>query len=111
AVLMGNAAQTIHPIGAQGFNLGLRDALCFAEVISEHGLTESITNDYAKQRTHDREQTLALSDGLARMTANTSFPSHLMRSMALTLLGSIPHIASPLVVGAMGFRDTQEVLS
>src|SRR3546814_4470760 len=24
AVLVGNAAQTLHPIGAQGFNLGLR---------------------------------------------------------------------------------------
>ena len=30
AVVLGNAAQTIHPIGAQGFNLGLRDALTFA---------------------------------------------------------------------------------
>ena len=37
AVLVGNAAQTIHPIGAQGFNLGLRDALTLAELI-EAGL-------------------------------------------------------------------------
>jgi len=29
-VLLGNAAQTIHPLGAQGFNLGLRDALTLA---------------------------------------------------------------------------------
>ena len=34
AVVMGNAAQTLHPIGAQGFNLGLRDALTLAEVLS-----------------------------------------------------------------------------
>ncbi|EIM03516.1 2-octaprenyl-6-methoxyphenyl hydroxylase, partial [Rhodanobacter denitrificans] len=32
AVLVGNAAQTVHPIGAQGFNLGLRDALTLAEL-------------------------------------------------------------------------------
>src|SRR5690625_1636441 len=31
AVLVGNAAQTVHPIGAQGFNLGLRDALTLSE--------------------------------------------------------------------------------
>lgn len=30
AVLVGNAAQTLHPIGAQGFNLGLRDAMVLA---------------------------------------------------------------------------------
>ena len=39
AVLVGNAAQTIHPIGAQGFNLGLRDALTLAELL-ETGLAE-----------------------------------------------------------------------
>jgi 2-octaprenyl-6-methoxyphenol hydroxylase len=103
-VLMGNAAQTIHPIGAQGFNLGLRDALCFAELIREQGLSESLTTDYATQRTSDRERTLALSDGMARMTANSSFSSHLMRSMALSFIGSVPSIAAPLVTQSMGFR-------
>ncbi|HHW4681046.1 MAG TPA: 2-octaprenyl-6-methoxyphenyl hydroxylase, partial [Xylella taiwanensis] len=33
-VLLGNAAQTLHPMGAQGFNLGLRDALTLAELIA-----------------------------------------------------------------------------
>src|SRR5690606_36077244 len=33
AVLVGNAAQTLHPVGAQGFNLGLRDALTLAELV------------------------------------------------------------------------------
>ena len=34
AVLVGNAAQTLHPIGAQGFNLGLRDAMALAREIA-----------------------------------------------------------------------------
>ena len=109
-VLMGNAAQTIHPIGAQGFNLGLRDALCFAELISEQGLSESITSDYATQRAQDRERSLALSDGMARMTSNSSFSSHLMRSMALSFIGSVPSIAAPLVTQSMGFRSNTGVL-
>src|SRR3546814_8645757 len=37
AVLVGNAAQTLHPIGAQGFNLGLRDALTLAELVETRG--------------------------------------------------------------------------
>ncbi len=32
--LIGNAAQALHPIAAQGFNLGLRDAAVLAELIS-----------------------------------------------------------------------------
>src|SRR5690606_41936342 len=37
AVLLGNAAQTLHPVGAQGFNLGLRDALTLAELLRGAG--------------------------------------------------------------------------
>ena len=35
SVIVGNAAQTLHPIGAQGFNLGLRDALTLADLLVE----------------------------------------------------------------------------
>lgn len=109
-VLMGNAAQTIHPIGAQGFNLGLRDALCFAELIKTQGLSESITSNYAVHRAEDRERTLVLSDGMARLTANQSFSSHLMRSMALSFLASVPKAATPWVTQSMGFRSNNGVL-
>ena len=34
-VLIGNAAQALHPIAGQGFNLGLRDAALLAEVIAD----------------------------------------------------------------------------
>jgi 2-octaprenyl-6-methoxyphenol hydroxylase len=33
-VLIGNAAQALHPVAGQGFNLGLRDAAMLAEVIA-----------------------------------------------------------------------------
>ena len=38
AVLLGNAAHTIHPVGAQGFNLGLRDVATLAEVLADEAL-------------------------------------------------------------------------
>ena len=41
AVLVGNAAQSLHPLGAQGFNLGLRDALTLVEEIGAHGLDDA----------------------------------------------------------------------
>ena len=105
AVLMGNAAQTIHPIGAQGFNLGLRVALTFAELLvdgADPG-APALLATYADARREDRERTLAFSDGLARATAN--------RSPAMHVLGSVPGLAAPLVSGAMGFRGRVPALS
>ncbi len=40
-VLIGNAAQALHPVAGQGFNLGLRDAAMLAEVIVRAGLGAS----------------------------------------------------------------------
>jgi len=105
AVVVGNAAQTIHPIGAQGFNLGLRDALTLAEILGEGdpGAADGLAA-YAAARREDRERTLAFSDGLARLTANPSLPMQLMRSFGLLALAHVPGLSAPLVAGAMGFR-------
>ena len=105
-VLVGNAAQTIHPIGAQGFNLGLRDALALAELLTagvDPGSAE-VLRAYVAARCEDRERTLAFSDGLARLTSNPSLPAQWMRSVGLLSLAYIPGLAAPLVSGAMGFR-------
>ncbi len=106
-VLMGNAAQTIHPIGAQGFNLGLRDALSFAQLIQQFGLIDGLSARYAQSRADDRERTLAFSDGLAKLTSNQSLPLHALRSMALSVLGQAPHLAAAMVSSAMGMRHHQ----
>lgn len=111
-VVMGNAAQTLHPIGAQGFNLGLRDALTLAQVLAggDPGAA-ALLADYEGRRREDRERTLAFSDGLARATANASLPMHVLRSIGLVALGHVPGLADPLVSGAMGFRGQVPALS
>lgn len=103
-LLMGNAAQTIHPIGAQGFNLGLRDALSLVQVLREGGIDADLGRRYADSRREDRERTLAFSDGLARLTANPGLSMHLLRSLGLSLLGAAPGLAAGVVSGAMGYR-------
>lgn len=106
AVVLGNAAQTIHPIGAQGFNLGLRDALTLAEEIARRddpGDPASLAA-YAARRQEDRERTLAFSDGLARLTANPSPLLKPLRSLGLVAVDAQPALQSFLVGGAMGFR-------
>lgn len=106
AVVLGNAAQTIHPIGAQGFNLGLRDALTLAEEIArgdDPGAASRLAA-YAARRREDRERTLAFSDGLARLTANPSPLLRPVRSAGLVAMEAQPSLQAFLVGGAMGFR-------
>lgn len=112
AVLVGNAAQTIHPIGAQGFNLGLRDALTLAELI-EHARaadadvdcgTPELLAAYEQRRRDDRQRTLAFSDGLARLTSNQSSLLRPLRSLGLFAFDRLPAAQAFLVGGAMGYR-------
>jgi len=106
AVVLGNAAQTIHPIGAQGFNLGLRDALTLAELIeagSDPG-ADDLLRQYAQRRAEDRQRTLAFSDGLARLTANPAPLMRPLRSLGMAAVDRSGTLQAYLVGGAMGFR-------
>jgi 2-octaprenyl-6-methoxyphenol hydroxylase len=107
AVLVGNAAQSLHPIGAQGFNLGLRDAATLAELIETHGGdpgNDALLATYAARREEDRTRTLAFSDGLARVTAQDAPLLRPLRSLGLLALDRLPSAQAWLVGGAMGYR-------
>lgn len=112
AVLVGNAAQTIHPLGAQGFNLGLRDALTLAELIAA-ALRDDAHADcgdpgllvrYVQARAEDRQRTLAFSDGLARVTANPAGLLCPLRSLGLLAIDRLPSLQAEVVAGALGYR-------
>ena len=107
AVLVGNAAQTLHPIGAQGFNLGLRDALTLAELIEQQRDdpgSDGLLAEYARRRGEDRARTFAFSDGLARLTANDAPLLRPLRSLGLLAIDGAPWVQAMLVGGAMGYR-------
>jgi len=107
AVLLGNAAQTVHPIGAQGFNLGLRDALTLAGLLRAHAGDpgdEALLARHVRQRQADRERTLAFSDGLARLTSNPSPLLRPLRSLGLLAADRAAWLQAWLVGGAMGLR-------
>lgn len=59
-VLVGNAANTLHPVAAQGFNLGLRDVASLVEILFEANHNNSkdfgdseLLKNYAAQRRKD----------------------------------------------------------
>jgi len=112
AVILGNAAHAIHPIGAQGFNLGLRDVAALAEVVAEAtrrapaadiGDLQTLRR-YSDWRAPDQQDTIAYSDGLARLFSNPSAVAAAARTMGLLAHAFIPPLRRQLAVRAMGFR-------
>ena len=105
-VLVGNAAQTVHPIGAQGFNLGLRDALTLAELVA--GAADpgdaALLGRYAARRAPDREGTMAMSHGLVRLACLEQPALAPLRSLALLACDRVAPLQSRLARRGMGFR-------
>jgi 2-octaprenyl-6-methoxyphenol hydroxylase len=106
AVLVGNAAQTIHPIGAQGFNLGLRDALTLSELVAaaaDPGAAD-LLQSYAARRAPDREGTMATSHGLVRLACLPQPLLGPLRSLALLACDRVPPLQRAMARRGMGFR-------
>ncbi|PHV12211.1 FAD-dependent monooxygenase [Chitinimonas sp. BJB300] len=72
--VVGNAAQTLHPVAGQGFNLGLRDALTLARVIHSVPTAQlgqaTMLARYADLRKVDSLTTIGVTDGLIRLFGN-----------------------------------------
>lgn len=98
-VLVGNAAQSLHPVAGQGFNLGLRDAFELATAVRDardpgHPL---IINSYFAQRRFDRTATILFTDTLIRLFSNDIPILDRLCSAGLGVLGAIPPAKNFLV--------------
>jgi 2-octaprenyl-6-methoxyphenol hydroxylase len=107
AVLVGNAAQTIHPIGAQGFNLGLRDALTLAELVADAADPgeQDLLERYAARRAADRDGTMTMSHGLVQLACLPLPLFGPLRSMAMLAFDRLPPLQRLLAKRGMGFRS------
>ena len=92
-LLLGNAAQTLHPVAGQGLNLGLRDAWELAEDIQlrpgDPGSRQVLTA-YASRRRRDRASSVLVTDALVRVFSNHRLSLRWLRGCGLTLLDSLP---------------------
>lgn len=106
AVLVGNAAQTVHPIGAQGFNLGLRDALTLAELVAAGADPgdAAMLAAYAARRAPDREGTMTMSHGLVQLACLPQPLLAPLRSLVLIACDRLPPLQRALARRGMGFR-------
>ncbi|MGC2166301.1 MAG: FAD-dependent monooxygenase [Gallionella sp.] len=109
-VLLGNAAQTMHPVAGQGFNLGLRDAWELAQVVHDSNVdalgSEAMLAAYRNSRRSDREAAIRFTDGLVRLFSNDWPLLDTARAAALTALDCLPFakkfVARRMMFGANG---------
>ena len=107
-VILGNAAHAIHPIGAQGFNLALRDAAVLAEILADdtHGDPgeAGLLRTYSRWRRADQRGTIANSDGMTRLFANRSALAAGLRTTGLIAHAISPSLRRRSAIKAMGYR-------
>ncbi|MGQ0579472.1 MAG: FAD-dependent monooxygenase [Betaproteobacteria bacterium] len=96
SVLLGNAAQALHPIAGQGFNLGLRDAWELAELLlhrddRDPGSSACLAA-YRSARRLDRLGGIVVTDSLVRIFSNDFAPLRAARGAGLALLDIAPPV-------------------
>lgn len=103
-VLIGNAAQTLHPIAGQGLNLALRDIAELVEMLDEKDLNniDEKLRAYENKRQPDIEKTVRFTDRL-NFLFNADYPVlKQSRGLGLAMLGAIPILEERIVKQNLG---------
>jgi 2-octaprenyl-6-methoxyphenol hydroxylase len=112
-VIIGNAAQGLHPVAGMGFNLGLRDVASLAELVAER-CGEPASRDlgnaallsaYDAWRAADRREIIGFTDGLVRLFSNPLGAVQRLRNLGLLAFDLMPPAKtalSSLSTGAAG---------
>jgi 2-octaprenyl-6-methoxyphenol hydroxylase len=103
-VLIGNAAQALHPVAGQGFNLGLRDAATLAEILAQlPGDAAELLGRFAAWRDEDRKGVTRFTDGLVKLFGSERPGLGLVRNFGLLLFDLSPTAKSALSRVSWGF--------
>lgn len=112
-VLIGNAANTLHPIGGQGLNLGLRDVAVLRDLLAQNPQAAGSAgqlDEYAQRRKPDQDATVQFTDTLARASASVGPLARAARAGALAALSAPGALRQTLMRHAMGFRGAAPTL-
>lgn len=105
-VLIGNAAQALHPVAGQGFNLGLRDVALLAEVLTADETDPGDPATLARfdsARARDRSGVTRFTDSLVRLFGDRRAGVALLRDLGLLMFDLTPAAKSALARVSLGF--------
>jgi 2-octaprenyl-6-methoxyphenol hydroxylase len=108
-LLAGNAANALHPVAGQSFNLGLRDVACLYELLVERDLARLdddaigfVAREYERLRQHEQRQIIRYGDGLVTLFSNELPLFDHLRAAGLGLLDLLPALKAQAAYAGMG---------
>ncbi|EHZ2780263.1 2-octaprenyl-6-methoxyphenyl hydroxylase [Vibrio parahaemolyticus] len=103
--IVGNAAQTLHPIAGQGFNLGIRDVVSLAEELVKQsedvGRYQGLMR-FSQRREADRNETIWLTSSLVHVFSNDLLAMRIGRNTALAAMDNLSIFKQPLLRHTLG---------
>lgn len=116
-VFVGNAAQSLHPVAAQGFNLGLRDVAALAAVLRHAQAqardfdpgAEPLLATYSAERAADRAETAGLTDTMVRVFSNRLPGVAQLRHWGLVAVDVLPGLRGAIMHQHLGHRGTVDL--
>lgn len=112
SVLVGNAAHGLHPVAAQGFNLGLRDVAALCDCIASFDLDDAgLLQHYAAWRKSDQGKLVGFTDGLVQLFSNNRRRVRALRGLAMLGFDLVPGVRSLFAKHTMGLAGRLPRLS
>ena len=119
-VVVGNAAHGLHPVAAQGFNLGMRDVAtlcdCIADARDDQAAmldcgSSAILENYAEWRRSDQQKLVRFTDGIVRLFGDQRPPVRVLRNLGMLGFDMIPGIRKAFAKHTMGLAGRLPRLS
>ncbi len=115
SVLIGNAAHGLHPVSAQGFNLGMRDVAALCDCIADAdgadpGAAELLAR-YSSWRSTDQRKLVHFTDNLVRMFGSDRPATRILRDVGMIGFDLIPGVRSLFARHTMGLAGDLPRLS
>ncbi len=111
SVLVGNSAHGLHPVAAQGFNLGMRDVAALCDCLADDRDDPNMLDRYAEWRRGDQGKLVRFTDSLVKLFGTRRPPLRVLRNVGMIGFDLVPGVRSLFARHTMGLAGRLPRLS
>ncbi len=111
SVLVGNSAHGLHPVAAQGFNLGMRDVAALCDCLADYRDDPNMLDRYAEWRRGDQAKLVRFTDSLVKLFGARRPPLRVLRNVGMIGFDLVPGVRSLFARHTMGLAGRLPRLS